>query len=113
MDEWEAKYKILASGVADSKAVEKAERLFNDAKKLSLKNGLSLEYVVETMIHFAYKPEMLGFPLESAEWMPANKAMAFGNFGAVIIDLKTGKCKVASKEDLEKALRNVTNEHNI
>lgn len=83
MNEWEAKYKALAAGVDDPKLVENAEKLPKD---------------------------LFGFPVESADWLPANKVMIFGSFGAIITDLQTGKSKAVSKEDLEKILRNITGE---
>lgn len=113
MDEWEAKYKILASSLTKEQ-VESGGRLLEKAKSLSLNSSVSFAQAVELVIAASRlsptKPTYLGFPIEVAEWMPANKAMVFGKFGAVIMDFETGECKVASKEVLEKALRNITEE---
>lgn len=109
MNEWEAKYKALAAGVKDPKLIENAELIVKDAIEISNKSGVSLEWVLDGILQkVAKRSQLLNFPIIVGDWLPANKAMIFGSFGAVITDLQTGECKVASKEDLKKVLRNIT-----
>ena len=110
MDEWEAKYKALLKAIMLLSDVENAEVLIRKSIAMSKATKLEIERCFPTMLSSLEEPSktLLGFPIETGDWMPANKAMIFGNFGAVITDFQTGECKVASKEDLEKALRNIT-----
>jgi hypothetical protein len=51
MDQWEAKYKALASGFADPKLVATAELVVRASIEISQDTGQPLAEVVEGMLH--------------------------------------------------------------